>query len=155
MQGRKLLSPCARLSSLLKQVVAYIFMRVHTYTHSYLCTLKFRCSRLNPILLNLQDKNFTFSLRTLNGARGDLSTLLPLMLGTIAAVQLPSAPALLGFVAFDLVTAAYYRLPAPVPPMNAVTALLGLDARCDDIDTRRRQYNPNCSPAQKWSLAYA
>jgi hypothetical protein len=69
-------------------------------------------------------EKFVFSLRELNGALGDLGTLLPLMLGTIAVVELAPTPTLLGFAVFYIATALYYRLPIPVQPMKAVAAVL-------------------------------
>jgi len=67
---------------------------------------------------------FAFSLRELSGALGDLGTLLPLMLGSIAVVGLAPLPVLAGFAVFYIVTALYYRLPIPVQPMKAVAVVL-------------------------------
>jgi MFS superfamily sulfate permease-like transporter len=67
---------------------------------------------------------FGVDMRELNGALGDLGTLLPLTLGMIAVVGLAPAPVLIGFGLFYIVTAAYYRLPIPVQPMKAVAAVL-------------------------------
>ena len=67
---------------------------------------------------------FVFNLRELSGALGDLGTLLPLMLGTIAVVGLAPMSVLVGFAIFYLGTALYYRLPIPVQPMKAVAAVL-------------------------------
>lgn len=69
-------------------------------------------------------ERFIFSARELGGALGDLGTLLPLMLGTIAVVGMPPTPVLLGFAVFYIATAFYYRLPIPVQPMKAVAAVL-------------------------------
>lgn len=69
-------------------------------------------------------ERFILSLRELGGALGDLGTLLPLMLGTIAVVGLAPTPVLLGFAVFYIATAVYYRLPVPVQPMKAVAAVL-------------------------------
>ena len=69
-------------------------------------------------------EKFILSLRELSGALGDLGTLLPLMLGTIAVVGLAPTPVLAGFAVFYVATAAYYRLPIPVQPMKAVAAVL-------------------------------
>ena len=63
---------------------------------------------------------FVLSLRELSGALGDLGTLLPLMLGSIAVAGLAPLPVLAGFAVFYIATAAYYRLPIPVQPMKAV-----------------------------------
>ncbi len=67
---------------------------------------------------------YSYSLREFGGALGDLGTLLPLLLGTIAVVGLAPAPALLGFGIFYVATAVYYRLPIPVQPMKAIAAVL-------------------------------
>lgn len=67
---------------------------------------------------------FVFTLREMNGALGDIGTLLPLMLGTIVVVGLAPAPILLGFAVFYFASAFYYRLPIPVQPMKAITAAL-------------------------------
>jgi MFS superfamily sulfate permease-like transporter len=72
----------------------------------------------------LQGEKFALNLRELSGALGDLGTLLPLMLGTIAVVDLAPLPVLVGFAAFYIATALYYRLPIPVQPMKAVAAVL-------------------------------
>lgn len=71
-----------------------------------------------------QGQEFALNLRELSGALGDLGTLLPLMLGTIAVVGLAPLPVLLGFAVFYIATAFYYRLPIPVQPMKAVAAVL-------------------------------
>jgi MFS superfamily sulfate permease-like transporter len=67
---------------------------------------------------------FVLSLRELSGALGDLGTLLPLMLGSIAVVGLAPLPVLAGFALFYIATAWYYRLPIPVQPMKAVAVVL-------------------------------
>jgi hypothetical protein len=72
----------------------------------------------------LRGEKFIFSLREASGALGDLGTLLPLMLGTIAVVGLAPVPVLAGFAVFYIATAVYYRLPIPVQPMKAVAAVL-------------------------------
>jgi MFS superfamily sulfate permease-like transporter len=69
-------------------------------------------------------ESFRFGARELNGALGDLGTLLPLALGAIAVAGLAPMPVLLGFAAFYLATAFWYRLPIPVQPMKAVAAVL-------------------------------
>lgn len=69
-------------------------------------------------------ERFIFSLRELSGALGDLGTLLPLMLGSIALVGLAPTPVLLGFAIFYIATSVHYRLPIPVQPMKAVAAVL-------------------------------
>ncbi len=67
---------------------------------------------------------FRFDLREASGALGDLGTLLPLMLGTIAVVGLAPMPVVLGFAISYIATAFWYRLPIPVQPMKAVAAVL-------------------------------
>ena len=74
--------------------------------------------------MSRQGEKFVFNLRELNGALGDLGTLLPLMLGTIAVAGMAPMPVVLGFAVFYLATAVYYRLPIPVQPMKAVAAVL-------------------------------
>jgi MFS superfamily sulfate permease-like transporter len=69
-------------------------------------------------------EKFILTMRELSGALGDLGTLLPLMLGTIAVVGLAPLPVVVGFAVFYIATAAYYRLPIPVQPMKAVAAVL-------------------------------
>ena len=71
-----------------------------------------------------QVNGFRFDLREASGALGDLGTLLPLMLGAIAAVGLAPVPVLLGFAIAYIGTAFPYRLPIPVQPMKAVAAVL-------------------------------
>jgi MFS superfamily sulfate permease-like transporter len=75
-------------------------------------------------LVKSKGASFVFSLRELSGALGDLGTLLPLMLGSIAVVGLAPLPVLAGFAIFYIATAAYYRLPIPVQPMKAVAVVL-------------------------------
>ena len=67
--------------------------------------------------------HFRFDLREANGALGDIGTLLPLMLGTIALVGLSSSQVLLVFGAFYIATGVIYRLPIPVQPMKAIAAM--------------------------------
>ncbi len=69
-------------------------------------------------------ERFVVNLRELSGALGDLGTLLPLMLGTIAVAGLAPTPVLLGFAVFYIATALHYRLPIPVQPMKAVAEVL-------------------------------
>jgi MFS superfamily sulfate permease-like transporter len=71
-----------------------------------------------------QGNGFRFDLRELNGALGDLGTLLPLMLGTIAVAGLAPVPVVLGFASAYIATGLVYRLPVPVQPMKAVAAVL-------------------------------
>jgi MFS superfamily sulfate permease-like transporter len=67
---------------------------------------------------------FVCNARELSGALGDLGTLLPLVLGSIAVAGLAPLPVLAGFALFYLATAAWYRLPIPVQPMKAVAVVL-------------------------------
>ncbi|HEY9119837.1 MAG TPA: putative sulfate/molybdate transporter [Marinobacter sp.] len=62
--------------------------------------------------------------RDASGALGDIGTLIPLGLGAIGVAGLAPIPVLLGFAVFYIATGLYYRLPVPVQPMKAVTALL-------------------------------
>ncbi|MGK7753894.1 MULTISPECIES: putative sulfate/molybdate transporter [unclassified Roseovarius] len=68
-------------------------------------------------------ERFRFDLREVNGALGDLGTLLPLTLGAIALVGLSATQVLLGFGLFYIVTGLIYRLPVPVQPMKAIVAV--------------------------------
>jgi hypothetical protein len=72
----------------------------------------------------MHGNRFRFDLREMSGALGDLGTLLPLMLGTIAVVGLAPMPVVLGFALAYIGTALLYRLPVPVQPMKAVAAVL-------------------------------
>ncbi|WP_375263441.1 putative sulfate/molybdate transporter [Palleronia sp.] len=72
----------------------------------------------------MRGARFRFDLREASGALGDLGTLLPLMLGTIAVVGLAPMPVVLGFALSYIATAFWYRLPIPVQPMKAVAAVL-------------------------------
>lgn len=69
-------------------------------------------------------ERFRFDLREASGALGDLGTLLPLMLGSIAVAGLAPTPVVLGFALAYIATALIYRLPVPVQPMKAVAAVL-------------------------------
>ncbi|HEV7339943.1 MAG TPA: putative sulfate/molybdate transporter [Bosea sp. (in: a-proteobacteria)] len=69
-------------------------------------------------------ESFAFDMREVSGALGDLGTLLPLTLATIAVVGLAPMPVLLGFGIFYIASGLYYRLPIPVQPMKAVAAVL-------------------------------
>lgn len=67
---------------------------------------------------------FRFDLREVNGALGDLGTLLPLTLASIALAGLSPMAVFLGFGLFYLASGAIYRLPIPVQPMKAVAAVV-------------------------------
>ena len=60
----------------------------------------------------------------LGGAFGDLGTLLPHTLGAITVAGLSPAGVLAGCGIFYVVTGLFYRLPIPVQPMRAVSAVL-------------------------------
>ncbi|WP_306153406.1 putative sulfate/molybdate transporter [Roseovarius sp. MMSF_3281] len=66
---------------------------------------------------------FRFDLREANGALGDIGTLLPLSLGTIALAGLSAPMVLMGFGLFYIITGLVYRLPVPVQPMKAIAAV--------------------------------
>lgn len=66
---------------------------------------------------------FRFDLRELNGALGDIGTLLPLTIGAIALAGLSASHVLLGFGIFYIATGLIYRLPVPVQPMKAIAAV--------------------------------
>jgi MFS superfamily sulfate permease-like transporter len=68
--------------------------------------------------------DFAWNLGELNGALGDLGTLLPLMLAMIALGGLAPTPVLVGFAIVYIATAFHYRLPVPVQPMKAVAVVL-------------------------------
>jgi MFS superfamily sulfate permease-like transporter len=72
----------------------------------------------------MRGEQFSFDLREASGALGDLGTLLPLMLGTIAVVGIAPMPVVIGFAISYIATALWYRLPIPVQPMKAVAAVL-------------------------------
>ena len=60
----------------------------------------------------------------ISGAFGDLGTFLPHTLGAITVAGLAPIGVLLGFGAFYVATGLFYRLPIPVQPMKAVSAVL-------------------------------
>ncbi len=66
---------------------------------------------------------YRWSTQELNGALGDLGTLLPLALGAIAVAGLAPTGVLAGFGLFYVATALVYRLPIPVQPMKAMAAI--------------------------------
>lgn len=76
-------------------------------------------------------KSFSFNLRELGGALGDLGTLLPLMVALILINGLNATSVLLGIGLFYLASGLYYRVPTPVQPLKAVAAIsisLGLSS---------------------------
>ena len=75
--------------------------------------------------------SFRFNLQELGGALGDLGTLLPLMVALILINGLNATSVLLGVGLFYIVSGLYYRIPMPVQPMKAISAIaisLGLSA---------------------------
>jgi len=60
----------------------------------------------------------------IGGAFGDLGTFLPHVLGAITVAGLAPVGVLLSFGAFYIASGLFYRLPIPVQPMKAVSAVL-------------------------------
>jgi hypothetical protein len=60
----------------------------------------------------------------IGGAFGDLGTFLPHVLGAITVAGLAPVAVLLSFGAFYIASGVIYRLPTPVQPMKAVSAVL-------------------------------
>lgn len=69
-------------------------------------------------------RGFRFNLREVGGAFGDIGTFLPHTISVLAVGGLASGGVLFGFGAFYLATAFLYRLPIPVQPMKAVSAVV-------------------------------
>jgi predicted benzoate:H+ symporter BenE len=67
---------------------------------------------------------FRFDLRELGGAFGDLGTFLPHVISVITVGGLPATGVLYGFGLFYMATGLLYRLPVPVQPMKAVSAVI-------------------------------
>jgi SulP family sulfate permease len=75
--------------------------------------------------------SFRFNLQELGGALGDLGTLLPLTVALIVINGLNATSVLLGIGLFYIGSGLYYRIPMPVQPLKAVSAIaisLGLSA---------------------------
>ena len=75
--------------------------------------------------------SFRFNLQEFGGALGDLGTLLPLMVALILINGLDATSVLLGVGLFYILSGLYYRIPMPVQPLKAVSAIaisLGLSA---------------------------
>ncbi len=75
--------------------------------------------------------SFRFNLQELGGALGDLGTLLPLMAALILINGLDATLVLILVGLFYIVSGLYYRIPMPVQPLKAVSAIsisLGLSA---------------------------
>lgn len=68
-------------------------------------------------------KSFRFSIQELGGALGDLGTLLPLMISLILINGFNTTTVLLGFGLFYIISGLYYRIPMPVQPLKAVSAI--------------------------------
>ena len=69
-------------------------------------------------------RGFRFNLREAGGAFGDLGTFLPHVISVLTLGGLASGGVLFGFGLFYLVTGLIYRLPIPVQPMKAVSAVI-------------------------------
>ncbi|MFQ5996659.1 MAG: putative sulfate/molybdate transporter [Dehalococcoidales bacterium] len=75
--------------------------------------------------------SFRFNLQELGGALGDLGTLLPLMVALILINGLNATSVLVGVGLFYIASGLYYRIPMPVQPLKAVSAIaisLGISA---------------------------
>jgi len=59
-----------------------------------------------------------------SGACGDLGTFIPHVTGAITVAGLAPAGVLFGFAAFLIATGLLYRLPLPVQPMKAISAVI-------------------------------
>src|SRR5215470_9300221 len=59
-----------------------------------------------------------------SGACGDLGTFVPHVIGAMTIAGLAPARVLFGFAAFLISTGLYYRLPLPVQPMKAISAVI-------------------------------
>lgn len=79
----------------------------------------------------MQIKSFRFNIQELGGAVGDLGTLLPLMVALILISGVNATVALIGVGLFYIISGLYFKIPAPVQPLKAVSAIaisLGLSA---------------------------
>ncbi len=79
----------------------------------------------------MQIKSFRFNIQELGGALGDLGTLLPLMVALILISGVNATAALIGVGLFYVVSGLYFKIPVPVQPLKAVSAIaisLGLSA---------------------------
>jgi hypothetical protein len=74
----------------------------------------------------------------LGGAFGDLGTFLPHVLGAITVAGLAPTGVLLGFGLFYVTSGLFYRLPIPVQPMKAVSAVLITAGLSAGRSSRRR-----------------
>jgi MFS superfamily sulfate permease-like transporter len=64
-----------------------------------------------------------YDLRELNGAFGDLGTLIPFVLGYVTVNRLDPAGVLTAFGVLMIVVGLWYRTPMPVQPMKAIAAV--------------------------------
>ncbi len=69
-------------------------------------------------------RGFRFNIRELGGAFGDLGTFLPHVISVLTVGGLASGGVLFGFGLFYLLSGLVYRLPIPVQPMKAVSAVI-------------------------------
>ncbi len=69
-------------------------------------------------------RGFRLNAREAGGAFGDLGTFLPHVISVLTVGGLASGGVLFGFGLFYLFTGAFYRLPVPVQPMKAVSAVI-------------------------------
>lgn len=69
-------------------------------------------------------RGFRLNAREAGGAFGDLGTFLPHTISVLTVGGLASGGVLFGFGLFYLFTGLFYRLPIPVQPMKAVTAVI-------------------------------
>jgi len=79
----------------------------------------------------MQVNSFRFTLREFGGALGDIGTLLPLMVALILINGLNATVVLVAVGLFYLCSGLYFRLPTPVQPLKAASAIaigLGLSA---------------------------
>ncbi len=67
--------------------------------------------------------SFRFNLQELGGALGDLGTLLPLMLALVLINGLNTTSVLVGVGLFYIGSGLYFRIPTPVQPLKAVSAI--------------------------------
>ena len=79
----------------------------------------------------MQIKSLRFNIQELGGALGDLGTLLPLMVALILISGVDATFALIGAGLYYIISGLYFKIPAPVQPLKAVSAIaitLGLGA---------------------------
>ncbi len=69
-------------------------------------------------------QRFSWNIRELSGAFGDLGTFLPHIIGAITIVGMAPAGILISFGLFYISTGALYALPIAIQPMKAVSAVI-------------------------------